>query len=289
MSWGRIDDKFHSHRKVVAVAKKTDALGAWVRMMSWCCDQRSNGTVPRVVALSFATQGTIDRLVDVALLDREGDDYFVHDFAKYNRGEDVSDKRREAGKKGAAARWAEQPKTDTDDGKPDGNCHPLEMASAIGDGWQTDASRVGARARPDPDPDPVPRETPPTPPTLRRIDPLPPDHPVAVAVVRAGVFAEENPLQIAGSASALMARSKRPAEETAEALEFAIDATITALGAPNGIAGGKLAMYLGTALRGLLAPGGLEAARAKRDPKSDNGGDNDDPWENLPSRQRSAS
>lgn len=46
MSWGRVDDKLHSHPKIKKIAKRTDALGAWVRMLSWTSDYGTDGHLP---------------------------------------------------------------------------------------------------------------------------------------------------------------------------------------------------------------------------------------------------
>jgi hypothetical protein len=48
MPWFKVDDKLHSHRKVIRAG--IDAMGLWVVAGSWCADQLGDGFVPDCVA-----------------------------------------------------------------------------------------------------------------------------------------------------------------------------------------------------------------------------------------------
>lgn len=53
MSWGRVDDKLHSHPKVLRAG--LEAMGLWVICMSYCKDHpKTNGVVPKEFVLSQA-------------------------------------------------------------------------------------------------------------------------------------------------------------------------------------------------------------------------------------------
>lgn len=155
--WGKLDDKFWSHRKVLAAGN--EATGAFVRMLSYCCDHGTEGKVEPPVAWMIGCANTlaiVAKLVEVGLLDpTEGGGWMVHDFAVYNptatamakRREEVSEKRREAGKRGAQNRW----QTPTGDGKPDGKPDGKAMANGMATDGIGDGKPMAPRAS-----DPVP-------------------------------------------------------------------------------------------------------------------------------------
>lgn len=49
MTWFKVDDKFHSHRKITGLGKDVDALALWVVAGSWAADQLTDGFVPESV------------------------------------------------------------------------------------------------------------------------------------------------------------------------------------------------------------------------------------------------
>jgi hypothetical protein len=72
MAYGLLDDKMHSHWKIMRAGNA--AIGAWARMISWSSDHESDGRVPESVALHFAgDQATLDRLLVANLLDARED------------------------------------------------------------------------------------------------------------------------------------------------------------------------------------------------------------------------
>lgn len=77
MTWYKVDDKLHSHKKAI---KAGDAMALWVMAGSWAADQLSDGFVPDYVVLRmFPAQGEkwAERLVEVGLWEtakHDGDD-----------------------------------------------------------------------------------------------------------------------------------------------------------------------------------------------------------------------
>lgn len=83
MSWVRIDDKLSFHRKVLKAGN--EALGAWIRMLTWCSDHLTDGAIPDDLALLIAGQQTvIDRLVVSNLIELDQDGYRIHDYHDHN-------------------------------------------------------------------------------------------------------------------------------------------------------------------------------------------------------------
>lgn len=130
MPWGRLDDKFWSHPKVLAAGN--EAIGVFARLVSYCCDQGTEGVVSEHIAWMVGGKDmltAVGKLVDVGLLEvAPGGGWRVHDFGEWNptataaakRREELSQKRREAGKKGAAERWQPDGNPMATDGKTDG-------------------------------------------------------------------------------------------------------------------------------------------------------------------------
>lgn len=105
--WFKVDDKAHSHPKVIEAGNA--AMGLWMRCGSWSGERLTEGFIPRKTARMFGTLGEIRRLVEAGLfLDVDGG-YQMHDFLEYNltadQVKDLQGKRSTAGKKGAQARW----------------------------------------------------------------------------------------------------------------------------------------------------------------------------------------
>lgn len=93
MTWFKVDDKFHSHRKVLQLRAESggmEAVGLWVIAGSWCADQLTNGFVPRYVLKHLATdsgQESAKLLVRVGLWEEaqvEGQDgYQFHQWTEH--------------------------------------------------------------------------------------------------------------------------------------------------------------------------------------------------------------
>jgi hypothetical protein len=151
MSWAKLCGSFCFHRKVLEadLLTKHRASGAIARMISWSAENMTGGELSAAMALTIAKdQRVLNALVTVGMLERDGDDYLLHDFADYNpSGEELSARREqlrasrsEAGRRGAAARWGRSPSGDPvpsgrrandghRDGKPDGNLPFAEKAN----------------------------------------------------------------------------------------------------------------------------------------------------------------
>lgn len=49
MTWFKVDDKFHSHRKIAALGTDAAALSLWVVAGSWSADQLTDGWIPEYI------------------------------------------------------------------------------------------------------------------------------------------------------------------------------------------------------------------------------------------------
>ncbi len=161
MTWGKVDDKLHSHPKPELA--KLEAMGLWVIALSHCCDSLTDGHVTRERVGKIADSARLgERLAAVLcrvrlwhLSDepcqnadcdkyrRPGTGYRFHDWENYQptRGSVEAERIRKqaAGKRGGEAKARAASKL-------------LAPASQ-----QPEPSyRNGATPDPDPDPDPVP-------------------------------------------------------------------------------------------------------------------------------------
>ena len=124
MAWVRIDDQFPDHPKVLGLSN--DAFCLHVTAMCWSAKQLTDGKVPSHVLKRLAWRChdaamATDELVASGVW--EVDDprgWIIHDFLDYNPSKDealaLSEKRSEAGRAGASARWQ-------NDSKPHGKSH----------------------------------------------------------------------------------------------------------------------------------------------------------------------
>lgn len=133
MGWAKVDDKLHSHPKVARAS--CEAMGLWVLALSWTRDYRTDGFVPAgQVARLGAKKAYARSLIDAGLWTEVDGGYQFHDFTEWNpsseeqesREGEVSEKRREAGKRGAAKRWGR------------GNGGSNSMASDVANGMAND-------------------------------------------------------------------------------------------------------------------------------------------------------
>ena len=113
MSWFRVDDKFAFHEKTVRAGNTP--IGVWVRLGAWCSDHLTDGWLPGEIAIVIEgpDAGSLDRLCEVGLLERDGKNFRLHDFLDWNpsgkqvkrQRKELSETRSKAGGKGAKARW----------------------------------------------------------------------------------------------------------------------------------------------------------------------------------------
>lgn len=146
MTWGKIDDNLAFHPKVAMAGN--EAMGLWVRAMSYSCQQLTDGFIPDVIVQSMNGANVAERLIEVGLWHREEGGYRFNDWGDYQLSAESERERRskmttarsEAGRLGASKRWQT-------DGKPYGK----PMANAMANEWQNDS--------PIPIPEPIPLES----------------------------------------------------------------------------------------------------------------------------------
>lgn len=138
MTWFKVDDHIHDHRKSRLAG--CHAMGLWLMAGAWSAANLTDGFVPASVIARWDRQWLklANRLTDADLwtpAKQHGEEgYRFHDWLEFQPHSDsikadrkaLSDKRRRAGKSGAAARWNGDGKHGKPDGKP--------MANA----WQDD-------------------------------------------------------------------------------------------------------------------------------------------------------
>lgn len=82
MSWAKFDDAFWSHPKVIRAGN--EAVGAFVRMVCYCAQYLTDGAVPKSTAREIARPKIIEKLVEVGLLEVDGDGFRVHGYLERN-------------------------------------------------------------------------------------------------------------------------------------------------------------------------------------------------------------
>lgn len=130
-----LDDAFHSNPKVLSVG--LDGAGLYARALSYCGHYLTDGFVPRGWAREVVgrKQKLLRALTEAGLWREVENGYCIPDYLDFNpprelveaQRSELSEKRRVAGQKGAAARWG--------NGKP----HAKPMATPMANAWQTDS------------------------------------------------------------------------------------------------------------------------------------------------------
>lgn len=99
MSWGKVDDKLHSHRKTLRIPRRNRvaAIGLWTLVNSWCNAHETDGHVPRDIWDEFGTTEEIAQLLVSAGFWAEAEDgYQVANWAEYNATAAQNEAKREA-------------------------------------------------------------------------------------------------------------------------------------------------------------------------------------------------
>jgi len=177
MAWSKVDDKLFAHPKVLAAG--IAAMGLWVMAQSYSSCYGTDGKLPMAtIALLCSNSGLpygieplllADKLVEVGLWERTEEGYQFHDWAEYNptKSRQVAEKtsvrlsRSEAGKLGAAKRWAA--KADGNDSKngkmamalANGNDSPVPVPVPLSD--PKSVCSEGATVLPSPEATPEPQ------------------------------------------------------------------------------------------------------------------------------------
>jgi hypothetical protein len=150
--WVKLDDKFHGHRKTLALFDGPcpgDAIALWTLANSWCGDQLTDGKVPLAfVRRSGLDKHAADELVRVGFWIRTEDGYEFHDWLARNKSrETVEAERASANERKAKGK------------RPDGNGSGGGSPDGPKNGRATDARTSGepsAKVRPtDFPPDPT--------------------------------------------------------------------------------------------------------------------------------------
>jgi hypothetical protein len=166
MPWARIDDAFDDHPKVLAVLEHEQggaAIGLWTLCLTWAHrNTLKRGKTPGLVSASLPRRylGPGARELAALLVKEglweplaEGEGWMIHDFEMYLPTAQTSQARSEAGRKGAASRWAREhsaggSETALDGKLPSkavnepGTCHDDDGKSMAGDGSRAHARRV---------------------------------------------------------------------------------------------------------------------------------------------------
>lgn len=86
MAWFKVDDGFHSSRKVLSIPRRTRlaAIGAWSIAGSWCADELTDGHVPEYMLSEWGFPASVvSALVDSGLWERERGGLAFRNWAEY--------------------------------------------------------------------------------------------------------------------------------------------------------------------------------------------------------------
>ena len=81
MTWGKIDDGLALHPKVMLAGN--EAMGLWVRALSYSCQQLTDGFVPNEIVSVLSGKKSAKKLVESGLWIEKSDGYFFKDWAEY--------------------------------------------------------------------------------------------------------------------------------------------------------------------------------------------------------------
>lgn len=143
MSWAKFDDAFWSHPKVVRAGN--EAVGAFVRMVCYCSQYLTDGAVPAATAREIARPKVLERLVEVGLLEVDGDGFRVHGYLERNPSRLQVEAER-AAKTQRQNRWRESRAQEPKTAPNAGNVPRVDASTAP----SQDASKDAAPSRPVP-------------------------------------------------------------------------------------------------------------------------------------------
>ncbi len=86
LAWFKVDDGFHSSRKVLSIPRRTRlaAIGAWALAGAWCADELTDGHVPDYMISEWGfPKSVVDALVDSGLWERERGGLAFRNWAEY--------------------------------------------------------------------------------------------------------------------------------------------------------------------------------------------------------------
>jgi len=97
MAWFRVDDTFHSSRKVKAIPRgqRLAAIGLWTLAGTWSAQEEQDGKVPAYIVEDFAGERAATELVKVGLWDKTDEGFRFHDWTDYQPTRAQLEERRE--------------------------------------------------------------------------------------------------------------------------------------------------------------------------------------------------
>lgn len=101
MAWFKVDDGFHSSRKLKSIPPRNRiaAAGLWAIAGSWCSQEKTDGHVPNYMIKEWgATPKMVESLVSAGLWKVESDGYSFHSWLEFNPSKDRVEAEREASK-----------------------------------------------------------------------------------------------------------------------------------------------------------------------------------------------
>lgn len=157
MGWGRIDDEFDEHPKVLAILDENEtveaalAIALWTLCLTWAHrNTRKRGKVPGLIPSGLPRRyfgGDARRGIEVLIKHRLWDvtdgGWLIHDFGDYLPTEKTREERAAAGRKGAAARWHKNGSTEATPSQPDSN-----LLSEDGSLLQDDGNAMASHGKP---------------------------------------------------------------------------------------------------------------------------------------------
>lgn len=154
MTWFKVDDKLHEHRKAHKAGPA--AMGLWVLAGSWSSDNGEGGFVPERVLSRWATKREAARLVEVGLWaphEKEGErGWIFHEWDERNPDEGtvraIQDAEKEGASLGNHRRWHVKRGVTSKDCP---HCQPSPYPSGSDSGTRIDPES----SRPEPDPNPT--------------------------------------------------------------------------------------------------------------------------------------
>lgn len=118
MTWARLDDRFHSHRKVMRAWKShRAAIGLHVLALTYTCGHELDGHVDvefveLLLPKTAEREKVVSALVEAGLWDENGTGWVIHDFLKFNQSAaDLRDKRDKEAARKAASRAGKSERT----------------------------------------------------------------------------------------------------------------------------------------------------------------------------------
>ncbi|NUO57263.1 MAG: hypothetical protein HOV78_11395 [Hamadaea sp.] len=153
MTWFKVDDKLHDHRKIRAAGKAP--MGVWVLAGSWSADNLTDGFVPATVLSRWGTRADAKKLVDAGLWHPDEQDgekgWRFHEWSEFQptRAQKLAERatKAAAGRAGGVASGRSRREARPKHGasglvEPPARPGPTAAAAAAGDAPQTPVDDV---------------------------------------------------------------------------------------------------------------------------------------------------